>query len=399
MAASTTAAAVFPLTAAGRDILSQLSLGPSGDAAPEPLPGGPFFLTRSFTDTVSGNEHDLYAIASAICDRILPADALGPGASAAGAVNSIDLFMAAFQPNLLASGLVNTSPIYLSGPFSGRWPYGDSTDGEPGPPSADAFENTGGQIQFLGLTPTQALSWYLRIYGSAPPGIPSWVSSAWLNQVTGASPLIPGARNLRSLYQEGLSAFDDWSKQNYGTGFAESSKVQQDVLLLLASNPVLAAASENGLPALPPPLLNPLPPPAAASLFGVIVLHTIQGTYCLPEYNGRSDEALGGQVTWASIGWEGDTQPLGNSIYDESLTENHPAEPENRYTNDGFGEAGIYQPTGAYREFRPVSHPDFDADGTKAVLTELRELIRALERAAARVTVLGGGTSSGKAGR
>lgn len=345
--------------------------------------------------------------AAAIAARIIPTDRdplsgalVSPGAAEAGAVRFIDMFMAAFE---LPGTIADNPAVYLSGPFSGRWPFGDDSTGEPSavtPP--DAFEK-GGQVQFLGLTPNQAIAWYLRIYGSLDggpdqPPLPSWVSAAggqpgsWQAQV--ASGLIPGAQNLRKLYVDGLAAFDQWSRQNFGVPFASASTQQQDALLLLATNPLLGAASSNGLPGLPAPLPNPVPPPAVAALIGVIIVHTIQGTYCLPEYcGGGSDRAGHGQVTWASIGFDGDTQPLGNSVYDENLTENVPIEPGNRWTNDGFGGGGSgYTPVGAYREFRPVSYPDADVDSTVISIDELTELIQALEQAGAVVTSLVAGT-------
>ena len=397
-------AAALPLTGAGRMLLGQVSMA-SDSGAPEPLTewGGPFFLLRDFKDPATGNVHDLFAISAALCDRIVPADELGPGASAAGAVNYIDVFMAAFDEKLLSSGLVSTSPIWLSGPFSGRWPYGNGAGDKSSNYPTDSFEDKNGQIQFLGLTPAQALVWYLRIYGTSPASYPKWVSKTWVSQVestagaTGSPPTIPGAQNLRSLYEEGLSAFDDWSNQNFGTGFAVASSPQQDALVALAANPVIGAASLNGLPGLPAPLPNPVPPSAAVALFGTAVLHTLQGTYGLPEYEGRSDKAQNGQVTWASINYLGDTQPLGNSIYDAGLDENEPAEPDNVYSNEGFGfpadgkdkPRGAFTPTGAYREFRPVSYPDPGSSGSQAVSADFSLLVEALEAAGMYVTNFG----------
>jgi hypothetical protein len=353
------------------------------------------------------------ATAAALAARIVPTDrdpltdkVVSPGAAEAFAVRFIDMFLAAFE---LPTGVADNPAIYLSGPYSGRWPYGDPATGTPSatyPP--DAFEHgsgTGTQVQFLGLTANQALSWYLRIYGTLDggpnqPPLPGWVTSgvlgagnAWRSQVS--SGLIPGAQNLRQLYVDGLAAFDAWAKQNFAvSSFAAASTQEQDALLLLASNPLLDAASSNGLPGLPAPLPNPVPPPAVAALFGVVVVHSMQGSYCLPEYSGgRSDRVERGQATWASIGFDGDTQPLGNSVYDENLTQNVPTEPENVWTNDGFGGGGSgYHPVGAYRELRPVSYPDADMDKTLISIDELAELIAALERAGAEVTAIVAGS-------
>lgn len=384
-AVASAGAAALPVSQTLMDVLGR------GAAGVLPAGGALYFFDAAQAST-----------AAAIAARIIPTDRnvltgalVSPGATEAGAVRFIDMFLAAFE---LPATLADNPAIYLSGPYSSRWAFGDDTTGTPSstiPP--DSFEH-GSQVQFLGLTAGQALAWYLRIYGRldggpAQPTLPTWVTtgvsgtgSAWQSQVT--SGLIPGAQDLRSLYRDGLLAFDQWAKQNFGVqSFASASTQEQDALLLLASNPLLGAASSNGLPGLPAPLPNPVPPPAAAALFGVIALHTIQGSYCLPEYcGGGSDAGLHGQVTWASIGFDGDTQPLGNSVYDESLTENSPVEPGNRWTNDGFGGGGSgYTPVGAYREFRPVSYPDDDVDSTLISLDELSELVAALERAGAEV--------------
>ena len=345
------------------------------------------------------------ATAAAIAARILPTGTnpvtgavVSPGAAEASAVRFIDMFLAAFH---LPGAVADNPAVYLRGPYSGRWPFGDDETGlASGRFPPDAFEGGGGPVHFLGLSANQALAWYLRLYGTLDggpdqPPLPAWVSAAtgtstWRSQV--ASGLIPGAQNLRQAYVDGLKAFDDWAEQNFHTSFASCQPAEQDALLLLASNPLLDAASTNGLPGLPAPLPNPVPPPAAAALCGISVRHTIQGSYCLPEdAGGLSDKGLGGQVTWASIGFDGDTQPLGNSVYDESLTENSPVEPGNRWTNDGFGGGGSgYTPSGAYREHRAVSYPEPDAASTLASLDELGDLVAALRRAGAVVTVPGG---------
>ena len=260
-------------------------------------------------------------------------------------------------------------------------------------------------LEFLGLTPLQALAWYARVYGATPPADapfwpsspwPAWTSPTWATQLTstggptGSPPTVPGAQDLRQLYREGLVAFDDWSQRNFGTSFWEASPVGQEALVSLATNPVVGAAASSGLPGLPAPLADPVPPPAAAALAPVAVLHAIQGSYGLPEYGGRSDKLLGGQATWASIGFDGDTMPLGNSIYDAGIDENQPTEPDNQYPNAGFGYAPIYTPSGAYVEYRPVSYPAPDAAGTLATVTDFQGLIAGLERAGCTVTVIGG---------
>jgi hypothetical protein len=379
-------AAAMPLTGLGRHLLDESGLFPAATTAPGPLTGGPYFLVHAYVDPSTGNAHDLYAIAQALFDRLLPTTtnpvtgAVSPGATAVGAVNYLDLFMSAFDPALLqsAAGLVSTNPIWLAGRLSGRFPYGSSAAGSDptsGSPASDDFESSGTSstsataIQFLDLTPPQLVSWYLRIYGSMPPSDSAWSPHpTWAGQV--GSGLIPGAQPLRAMYQAGLSAFDDWSQQNFATPFASATTQEQDALVAIASNPVLGAASSGGLPGLPAPLPNPVPPPAAAGLFDTVVLHAIQGTYGLPEYRGQSDGAVYGTLqntglypkagtVWADIGWDGDTQPLGSSVYQYDLLGR---------LNSGYSQptytdtAGKPQPQGGYVEVRPVSTPGSELD-------------------------------------
>lgn len=418
VAAAAGGAAALPLTPFGRQLLGEAGLAASTSTGggPSPLSGGPYFLSTSFTDPATGTLHDLFATAAALCDRIIPATSnplagtASPGATAAAAVNYIDVFMAAFQADLLSSGLVSTNPIWLRGRYSSRYNNGDPTPGAPlessilvpddfetNPTPTPATTGTSG-IQFLDLTEAQAASWYLRTYGppssstgSAPP-YPSWSSAAWQSAV--ASGLIPGAQPLRTMYEQGLVAFDQWSEQNFGTPYASASQPEQDLLLELAGNPVLGAASSGGLPGLPAPLPNPVPPPAAAALFGPLVLHTIQGTYGLPEYRGQSDVAVYGTGVeptagsiWADVGWDGDTQPLGSSVYqyDGSGSFNAGYSPETSYTDT----TGAQQPQGGYAQFRPVDTPD-DSDTSLASATDIAQIFAALEKAGLLEIITGG---------
>ncbi|MDE3086011.1 MAG: gluconate 2-dehydrogenase subunit 3 family protein [Acidobacteriota bacterium] len=411
-AAAAGALAALPLRGATSELAS-LVAGTGAAGGPEPLPGGPFFLVRDYVPPGATTACDLYATTAAVCARVVPTDGLGPGADEAGAVNYVDLFLSAFDAALIGSGLADHSPIYVHGRNSGRWPYAVHTGPGAGGPAttfpADDFETLAGTqvqtLEFLGLTPLQAVAWYARIHGGPPPAgapswpatpWPSWTSASWAAQVTstqgvtGSPPTVPGAENLRQLYLEGLVAFDDWSRQNFETPFAQATAAEQEALVALATDPLLGAASQNGLPGLPAPLPDPVPPPAAAALAPVTVLHAIQGSYGLPEYGGRSDKVLGGQATWASIGFDGDTMPLGNSVYVADIGENQPAEPDNQFSNDGFGFPPIYSPSGAYVEYRPVSHPAADAAHTVAPVTAFQDLVAALERAGFDVTVIGG---------
>ncbi|MHB8680947.1 MAG: gluconate 2-dehydrogenase subunit 3 family protein [Acidimicrobiales bacterium] len=429
--ATGSATALLPLArnAAGTIGLASSSTGAAGGT---PLPGGPYFLARSYLSPSDGAVHDLWATAQAICARIIPTRTnplsgavLSPGATEAGAVNYIDLFLAAFQalvplpPGLMGSigqkplpstlvtspsGNPTNAPIYLNGRYSGRFGNADPATGTISP-VADDFESApGGPFVFLDLTPAESASWFLRLYGMLAPAVtPSWADPTWQQQVQGqvtglGIPVPPALRGhagsntvyVEGMYEKGLVAFDNWADQNFGVGFAKASTLQQDALLQLASNPVLGAASSGGLPGLPPPLANPVPPADAATLFGTMVVHTIQGTYGLPEYAGRSDKAVNGTGAeptagsiWASIGWDGDTQPLGNSIYRLGPF------------NDGYGSytdpvTNTAQPQGNYVEYRAVSTPDA-GDGLLATASEIEALIQELVAAGVLLVTKGGG--------
>jgi|SRR5579875_1675844 len=291
-----------------------------------------------------------WATCQALCSRIVPTGsdpATDPGATEAHAVAFIDRFLAAFE---LPSSVADNPPIWVTGNFSGRNPT--SRDGyatSDFPP--DAFLSDSGTGHFLGLTPTQEVSWRLQLYGpDYLKTLPPWVSKKWASQIAS---LIPVAypQGLRQLYDDGLDAFDSWSKSTFGTTFAGASPEEQDAMLAVAGNVVLSNVWTN-VP-LPTP---PAPPAAASELVPAITLHTFQATYGLPEYawlNQVDDpayvERLGGTAQWRAIAYDGDTEPLGNSLFDPNMY--GPGEGP----NEGFGMEGVYVPFGGYREFRPVS--------------------------------------------
>lgn len=272
----------------------------------------------------------------AACARLVPTGSdpsTDPGANEAHPAIFIDRYLASFQE--LPPAVADNPDIWLQGPFSGRNPFPDNTTGEPSASfPADDMLNGAGQMQLLPLSRTQMLAWKVRLYGAdALKGAPS---GAWANQVSaGTIPgIVPGG--LRKLYADGLDAFDSWSMQISAQPFASASSIEQDLMLSVAGNVVIDAIGPS-LPSLPI-----LPPPAAEALFPQLLRDAFAGCYGIPEYRGLHSNPL-----WAMIGFDGDTQPLGNSIYGEDL----PGD------NSGFGD-GVYVIRGGYREYRPVSYPD-----------------------------------------
>lgn len=300
-----------------------------------------------------------WATCKALCARIVPTGqdpATDPGATEAAAVVFVDRFLSAFE---LPAATADGPAIWLAGRFSGRNPY----PGEGGYPSdrypADDFLDSGGRAHFLALTPAQELSWRYQLYGRAAlEKAPGW-AQGWAQQVGTLIPSPTPAGGLRQAYLDGLDAFDGWSRAMFGTPYASASTEEQDLMLAAAGNVVLGAAESN----LPAPLPSPAPPAAARDLFPIITLHTFQATYGLPEYAWRNQAndptvvPLGGTAEWRAIGYDGDTQPLGNSLFDPEMYG------PGQGPNEGFGaapgsadaEAGVFVPFGGYREFRPVS--------------------------------------------
>lgn len=322
--------------------------------------------TRQAADATAGQpgyflDATRLATCVAACARLVPTGsdpATDPGATEAGAALFIDRFLAAFE---LPTAVADNPAIWLHGRYSGRNPYPDSATGAPSsafPP--DDMLDRHGTAHFLPLSRIQTLTWRAQLYGStelvalakADPQLTTWASQV-------QSGLIPGvsAGGLRQLYADGLDGLNAYSEQLFLTPFAAAAPLEQDVMLAVAGNIVLDSL---GLP-LPPVLI--IPPPPAEALFPTLLAHTFQACYGLPEYRWQHHNPL-----WADIGYDGDTEPLGNSIYDADL----PGAGAGEGPNAGFGEPGVYVPAGGYREYRPVSYPD---PGASTTLTAEQETV------------------------
>ena len=312
---------------------------------------GPYFF-------IGSNAH-LYAVCDAICARVMPSspdpvtNAPQPGGKEARAVDFIDLFLAAFQSNVL--GVVADNPaIWLHGRYSNRNAYPDPMTGMPSSqfPPDDFGTLPGGFGHFLSLTPLQELTWRVRLYGPSVLTGDLSLPKPYKDLVANGTIPVPPT-GLRDLYVKGLNAFDQYSTTLFGVTFDKASPQQQDYMLETAGNAVLGGVFGNIQP--PPGLLpgqaNVTPPPDAINLYGPVSVHTFQACFGLPEYGTH-----GGPPMWQWIIWEGDTQPLGNSVYDENLTDPQIiALGGEQGTNAGFGDPAVYVPTGGYREHRQVS--------------------------------------------
>jgi hypothetical protein len=286
------------------------------------------------------------ATCSAICARVVPSadpvsGAPAPGATEAKAVVFVDRLLSAFS---LPSAVADNPAIYLRGPYSDRNAYPDYATGLPSSQHPDGFLS-GGQTHYVTLSALQELSWRALIEGvdAALAVAPAWLTAAWSAEGSRSWPaqvksgLIPGplAEGLQKVYRAGLAAFDTYSNSMFHVPFSQADSTEQDLMLESAGNVVL---SQFPLPS------PPGAPAEAKTLFPFVVSHTFEGCYGLPEYRGMDTNPL-----WAEIAWDGDTQPLGSSIYDEN------AYGPGEGPNAGFGEEGVFVPRGDYREFRPVS--------------------------------------------
>ena len=220
---------------------------------------GRFFTRREF------------ATLEALCDRIIPPDQ-DPGARALAAPVYIERLLTAFDRR----GQVPA--IFAGGPFSGRNPFPDTRTGRPSRRRPkDAFK------RFIPLTRVQEIRWRAELFGSAAvPGAD--FNDAALGPLAG----------LRDLYREGLARVDDVARTMAGAPFARLSEKQQDDVLAMLDGPgVLRRDPRRG-----------------ATILDLVIQHTLEGCFSVPEYGGN--HRVGG---WRMIGLEGDSQPLGYSIF------------------------------------------------------------------------------------
>ncbi len=205
----------------------------------------------------SAHERDLVQAAAT---RLLPAD------GDTGVVDYIERLLTAFEHN--------PPRIFAGGPFSGRHPYPDNKNGRPSHDfPSDEFE------RFVPLTRAKEIAWRTRIYGSG--NVPG---GNFNDSVLGPT------KGYRQSYRDGLAALDAKSRELFGKSFVALAAGDQ--------NRALAEADQG--------------------FVGLLLEHTLEGTYAAPEYGGNLKVA-----GWRSVTFDGDSQPLGYSIYDEATGAYH----------------------------------------------------------------------------
>ena len=246
-----------------RAFLRAAAIGGAALALPLRLPTRAFaaprprFFTRSERRTLE-----------ALCDRVLPPDR-DPGARELGAPRYVEALLTAFEgdPPLL----------YAGGPFSGRTPFADRRGRRSERRPENAFRRP------LALTRLQELAWRAELFGSEAAGLPAELVA----QREGPFP------GLRDVYREGLAAVDALARERGGRPYYALAVAEQDDLLAALDGPDAIHFSGR-----------------SESFLDVVIRHVLEGCFSAPEYGGNRDGR-----GWRMLRIEGDSQPLGYSVY------------------------------------------------------------------------------------
>lgn len=215
-------------------------------------------------------EHFLTADERAVTERL--ASALLPegdgiaGAATAEAVEYIDRYLASFD---------NAEPtLFRGGPYSGRWPFPDADSGEP----SDEYPHDD-FADALPLTRMQELAFRVELDGSG--AVPNGDINA---------PLVPAYPGLRAIYRDALAGLP--------VGAEEIAQLDDAAVL---------------------DLLRQMP----REFQSAFVEHVGQGMFCAPEYGGNA-----GGRGWSDYQYDGDSQPLGHTLYDaDGVPRDRPDQP------------------------------------------------------------------------
>lgn len=270
------------------------------------------------------SDHE-FATLEALCDRIIPPDG-DPGARQLGAARYVERLLTAFDGDVPF--------LYAGGPSSDRNPYPDESTGTPSalfPPNAFAAP--------IAPSGVQELYWRAEIFGGDAAGLPAYIEQQWGGTL----------RGLRDVYRDGLAIVDEVAQAHAGAPFALLTVELQDELLGLLDHAGVFPAD----------------PVRGRSFLEVVIQHTIEGCFSAPEYGGND-----GGAGWLLLGIEGDSQPLGYSIYrapSDDLAEraDHPLSTPNP---DEIAQGGSLAP-------RPLSA---DGDAIQQTISEYTALLEQL---------------------
>jgi hypothetical protein len=267
-----------------------LKLMAAGGAAAVALPWLPGCSDTSVAGGGASAAHFFTADERALVEQL--AAALVPedetvGAIGTNAVEYIDRWLAAYD---------NPVPtIYRGGPNSGRDPLPDPKTGQP----SDKFPHDDFE-DILPPTRMQDLSFRIELFGSG--SVPNGDINA---------PIIPSTPGLQSLYRDAIAQLRQIAAQQ-GTDFGSLSEADR-----------LKAFAKT-----------------SADFQQAFETHVAEGMFSAPEYGGNQDG-----IGWRDYFYDGDSQPLGHTLYDprtETLSD-RPDKPNQtldpRLPNDGFDPA------------------------------------------------------------
>jgi hypothetical protein len=219
------------------------------------------------------------ATLEALCDRILPPDA-DPGAGSLGAAAYIETLLTAFD--------VPEPRLFARGPFSGRNPFPNLFRGEPSlrrPPNLFRVSVRPSRVQ--------ELYWRAEILGSEAAGLPAHLDTQHGGPRAG----------LRDVYRSALAKVDEVAQAALGRSFVELGTAEQDQIFRAIDRPEV---------------FPPDPSRNGRSFVDLLIRHTLEGSFAPPEYGGNANTD-----GWRMIGIEGDTQPLGYSLFSTATRSYH----------------------------------------------------------------------------
>lgn len=197
-------------------------------------------------------------LVEAVTARLLPGDALDPGAREAEVVVYID--------NLLASGGWGGEPIYRGAPFitaddvETEWESDEEDDGDDDGESAEGDESGSPDLGTTSFGITRRPIDSFDRYGEQSIMTPAEV------------------------YRDGLPRLDQHAINRFGSSFTELDEAEQDAVL---------EDVEDGE-------ADTFDDPSGEDLFALLVQHTIEGMFGDPMYGGNRD-----MVGWQLIGYPG----------------------------------------------------------------------------------------------
>ena len=201
-----------------------------------------------------------------------------------GVVDAADVALtrsSIFGTVLVGAPTFGGHPLFAGGPFSGRTPFPDPATGTPStnfPPNAF--------LTALPLPRVKRLAWTVRLLGAdAVPEVADNPLATTLPDV-----------DMRRRYREGVAEVNALSMSQFGAPYDELDTEQQDTILKTVRQ-------------------------QSRDFYDLLINHTIEGLLCAPEYGGNRIGDDGQPVGWKLTHFDGDSQPLGYTIFDETIND------------------------------------------------------------------------------